>query len=351
MEAIERADEPDGVVVLMDLGQCGAQRRAGAGPAPRRLDARTRDALVGADRRRSHRGRRGGRRRSQPRGGRGGGARRAHGQVRSPVHPCTRRSVSGSRSSRATRSSVSSRSTNLHGLHARPAARLVSEVRALDASVQLRNLTTGAGPVAAGSLSRVATLAALHGHEVEVRASGPQAQEAVEHLLTLARRRFDETADEAAPAHDHAGPVASARTGPLPASPGIAIGPGTPAGGRTGSVLEQRPAGEPAEEWRRLVEAVATVASRDRACPGLALRERSVAEQASIFDAHLSLLSRRRDARRRQGADQRPAPRRWPPGTGCVTEVEQRVGEPARPLPEGASGRRPRRRASRCRGP
>ncbi len=36
---------------------------------------------------------------------------------------------------------------NPHGLHARPAARLVSEVRTLDASVQLRNLTTGAGPV------------------------------------------------------------------------------------------------------------------------------------------------------------------------------------------------------------
>ena len=87
---------------------------------------------------------------------------------------------------------------NPHGLHARPAARLVSEVRALDASVQLRNLTTGGSPVPAGSLSRVATLAALRGHEVEVRASGPQAQEAVEHLLTLAARRFDETVEEAA---------------------------------------------------------------------------------------------------------------------------------------------------------
>ena len=82
---------------------------------------------------------------------------------------------------------------NPHGLHARPAARLVSEVRTLDASVQLRNLTTGAGPVPAASLSRVATLGAVRGHEVEVRASGPQAQEAVEHLLMLATRRFDES--------------------------------------------------------------------------------------------------------------------------------------------------------------
>ena len=81
---------------------------------------------------------------------------------------------------------------NPHGLHARPASRLVSEVRALDATVQLRNLTTGAGPVPAGSLSRVALLSALQGHDVEVRASGPQAQEAVEHLVALAKRRFDE---------------------------------------------------------------------------------------------------------------------------------------------------------------
>ena len=86
---------------------------------------------------------------------------------------------------------------NPHGLHARPAARLVGEVRSLDASVLLRNLTTGAGPVPAASLSRVATLAAVRGHQVEVRASGPQAHEAVEHLVTLATRRFDEADEDA----------------------------------------------------------------------------------------------------------------------------------------------------------
>src|SRR5205814_7300311 len=112
---------------------------------------------------------------------------------------------------------------NPHGLHARPAARLVSEVRALDASVQLRNLTTGGAPVPAGSLSRVATLAALRGHEVQVRASGPQAQEAVEHLLTLATRQFDEADHDVVEVRAPA--PTDRRSGPLPASPGIAIGP------------------------------------------------------------------------------------------------------------------------------
>ena len=109
---------------------------------------------------------------------------------------------------------------NRHGLHARPAARLVSEVRRLDASVRLRNLTTGAGPVPAGSLSRVATLGALHGHRVEIRASGPQAPEAVDHLLALAARHFDEPLEDAASAQPGA-----AWPEPLPASPGIGIGP------------------------------------------------------------------------------------------------------------------------------
>ena len=86
---------------------------------------------------------------------------------------------------------------NRHGLHVRPAALLVSELRGLDASVRLRNLTTGTGPVPAASLSRVATLAALHGHRVEMSASGPQAHEAIDHLLALAARNFDEPVEDA----------------------------------------------------------------------------------------------------------------------------------------------------------
>lgn len=176
---------------------------------------------------------------------------------------------------------------NPHGLHARPAARLVNEVRALDASVQLRNLTTGGSSVPAGSLSRVATLAALRGHEVEVRASGPQAQEAVEHLLTLAARRFDEAVEEVAEVP--ARPPASSITGPLPASPGIAIGPVR----RLSAVpvdLDREPVGEPAAEWRRVVEAVAAV-RRDIEHVRVVTAREVGAEQASIFDAHLSLLT------------------------------------------------------------
>ncbi len=207
---------------------------------------------------------------------------------------------------------------NPHGLHARPAARLVSEVRALDASVRLRNLTTGGSPVPAGSLSRVATLAALHGHEVEVRATGPQAQEAVEHLLTLAARRFDETMEE--PAVPQAPRPAASVSGPLPASPGIAIGPVR----RLTAVpvdVDQEPVGEPAAEWRRIVESVAAVRRDIEHVRVITAREVG-AEQASIFDAHLSLLTDSEmlaDVKARTGTGIGAASA-W---AGCLADVER----------------------------
>lgn len=285
MQAIERADSPAGVVVLMDLGSAvlstelaldllqdpSLRDRVTLSPAPlveglivaavaaaggasrAEVAAEARDALMGKS-----------------------------GHLSTPVEGSESHAADVSAEEVVGVFSVE----NPHGLHARPAARLVSEVRALDASVQLRNLTTGGSPVPAGSLSRVATLAALHGHEVEVRASGPQAQEAVEHLLTLAARRFDETVEEtAAPP---VGSRAASVSGPLPASPGIAIGPVC----RLTAVpveLDQERAGEPAAEWRRIVESVAAV-RRDIEHVRVTTAREVGAEQASIFDAHLSLL-------------------------------------------------------------
>jgi phosphocarrier protein FPr len=172
--------------------------------------------------------------------------------------------------------------TNRHGLHARPGARLVSEMRGLDALVRLRNLTTGAGPVPAGSLSRVAMLAALHGHRVEILASGPQAPEAIDHLLALAARNFDEPMDES-PSR-----LQVPRAGPLPASPGIRIGPV-----RTLSLAEApaqlNSAASPPAEWRRVVEAVAAVRREIERVKAVATREAG-SHEARIFDAHLMLL-------------------------------------------------------------
>ena len=87
---------------------------------------------------------------------------------------------------------------NPHGLHARPAARLVQEVRRRDAHARIRNRRTESEWVDAGSLSKIATLGVRSGDEVEVRVSGSQAAETLDHILSLAARNFDESAVEAA---------------------------------------------------------------------------------------------------------------------------------------------------------
>lgn len=79
-----------------------------------------------------------------------------------------------------------------HGLHARPAAKLVGVVGQFDAQVTVRDLETDRGPVDAGSLSRVATLNAQQNHRLEFAAGGPQAAEALEAIQALADRDFDD---------------------------------------------------------------------------------------------------------------------------------------------------------------
>ena len=198
--------------------------------------------------------------------------------------------------------------SNPHGLHARPAARLVQEVRSLDAVVVLRNVTTGSRRVPASSLSRVATLGALHGHQVEASATGRQAREALDNLLALAGRGFDEDAHIAgASASDgdttagrrQAVAEASGRTTPpdggtaaitaRPAAPGIGIGPVWKA--RPPQVFEVPDATteDPAADWRRVRRAIADV--RREIQRSRARTARDVGEgDAAVFDAHMLLL-------------------------------------------------------------
>src|SRR3954452_17999469 len=178
---------------------------------------------------------------------------------------------------------------NAHGLHARPAARLVAEGRRLDPTVTLRNVTTGSAAIPAGSLSRVATLGAMQGHLVEVAASGRQAKLAIDHLVSLAGRQFDETAPS--PDGIAAPPVAGAIAdgGPLGASPGIGIGPARLLT-QAAPAVDQTPAGPPTAEWRRLIEAVADVRRRVERTRAAAARDIGPGD-AEIFDAHLMLLA------------------------------------------------------------
>ncbi|MEV4264876.1 phosphoenolpyruvate--protein phosphotransferase [Kribbella sp. NPDC049584] len=185
---------------------------------------------------------------------------------------------------------------NEHGLHARPAARLVGLVNGFDATITLTDLDTGRGPVDAGSLSMVATLNAQQGHRVRVSASGQQASEALAAIEKLAAEDFgDAPATGAAPSGSTAGSTSS-----LPASPGgtaatdsataggsgldVAIGPAVVLGSEVD--LSGYVAGD--NELARLNHAVETAGQQLRE-----LRD-TTPEHGDIFVAHLALLGDRK---------------------------------------------------------
>lgn len=118
-----------------------------------------------------------------------------------------------------------------HGLHARPAARLISKARPFQAEITVRNLTNERGPVSIRSLSRLASLEILRDHEIEVAASGEDAEAA---LATLARfirsglgnpipPRDASALSEAPPSTPAAEQTKT--DGGFPAGEGIALGP------------------------------------------------------------------------------------------------------------------------------
>jgi multiphosphoryl transfer protein len=204
--------------------------------------------------------------------------------------------------------------TSRLGLHARPAARFVQTVGQFDATVTAENITAPAGPASARSLNGVATLGLQHGHEVLIRASGPQAAEVLDALRDLAERDFDEpplpdaeppgraapgTSGPAAATPDARTPQAmlAAAVRPadgtvlsgIPGSPGLAIGSAVHL--RQAAVAVPRePAADPAAELARLDTALEATRREVRAARDSVAARTGGQYEASIFDAHLLFL-------------------------------------------------------------
>ncbi|MES2094357.1 MAG: dihydroxyacetone kinase phosphoryl donor subunit DhaM [Actinomycetota bacterium] len=81
---------------------------------------------------------------------------------------------------------------NPDGLHARPAARLVSIVAGFDAEITAVNPRTGQAPVSANSLIGLLSLGAKAGDVLTVAASGAQAAEALAKVTELVTDGFGE---------------------------------------------------------------------------------------------------------------------------------------------------------------
>jgi multiphosphoryl transfer protein len=179
---------------------------------------------------------------------------------------------------------------NRLGLHARPAARFVQTAAGFDADVQVRNLTSGRGPASGRSLNGLATLGIRQGNEIEVAATGAQAAEALAALQELAERDFDEQeapATAPAPAAPAAEP-GERRLAGLAGAPGIVTGPARhfrapepeiPAG----------TSGDPEAEWHALTQARERVREEIRSTRD-SVAARAGDYNAAIFDAHLLFL-------------------------------------------------------------
>ena len=79
--------------------------------------------------------------------------------------------------------------TNQRGLHARASAKFVKLVATFDAEISVRR---GDSVVSGESIMGLMMLAAGPGTSVELRASGAQADAAMDALLDLINRKFDE---------------------------------------------------------------------------------------------------------------------------------------------------------------
>ncbi len=182
---------------------------------------------------------------------------------------------------------------NVHGLHARPAARFVQTAAAYEAEVFVRNLTNHKGPVSARSLNGVATLAAVGGHQVAISASGPEAALVIQALRDLVEDGFGELEMEAEA-------IPAAATGPqttlqaaggeaaIPIAEGFALGPlfvYKPAP----PPVSTEPAADIEAELTRLDTALAATAEIIRQQKSQ-VRASAGEEQAAIFDAHRLIL-------------------------------------------------------------
>ncbi len=184
--------------------------------------------------------------------------------------------------------------TNAHGLHARPAARFVQTASRFKADIRVANLTTGSPTVSAKSLNALATLGALHGHQIQIQAQGEQAAEAIQALTKLVEDRFGEAAAppptlKPAPQVSEPQPSDEHVLRGLPVSEGVAVAPVFHYESLPPLIPEYK-AKDTSAEWQKLQAALEKVrrAILDRQREMI---NRVGEEEAAIFEAHALLLS------------------------------------------------------------
>lgn len=178
---------------------------------------------------------------------------------------------------------------NRLGLHARPAARLVTLTAQFDARV---TLTHNGRTVPATSMNQVVTLGALQKDVVIVRATGEQAFAALEAIESLALDNFGDRIDVTEPTEIIAAAITvedgDALAG-VPASEGVAVGPAFWL--KIMAVdTEERTIADTAAERKRLKGAIAAVVEQLRTLRA-DLNRTAGPTEAGIFDAQILMIT------------------------------------------------------------
>jgi phosphocarrier protein FPr len=292
MSAVERAWSPEGVLVLMDLGSAvlSAEMALELLPEGRRANVMLCEApLVEGAVAAAVTAKLGSPLEAVAHEARGGLASKlAHLGVEAETATSSASAVGGGEAA-----TIRLTVDNEHGLHARPAARLVQVASAFDAHVEVRNLTASRGPADARSLNAVATLGVRRGNEVEVSASGPEARAALDAVAALAARNFDEAPGPAEREPSATGAPVRSRSanGDLhgfAVSPGAAVGPARWLHAAAVVVPERapRPVADELAGLERALEATSVDLAGQRAT----VAARAGEDEAAIFDAHLLFL-------------------------------------------------------------
>ena len=182
--------------------------------------------------------------------------------------------------------------TNLHGLHARPAAKFVQTAARFMANVTVADLTNGKGPVSARSLNAIATLGAIENHQIRISASGEESKLVLAALKVLIEDNFGEApATPATLEQPIEIPVSTPESGALkavPISEGFALAPLFKYQTQR-PPIPSHPAENPEAEWTRL-QAALEQTSREITILARRMKQSLGSSEGAIFDAHLLIL-------------------------------------------------------------
>jgi phosphocarrier protein FPr len=182
--------------------------------------------------------------------------------------------------------------TNLHGLHARPAAKFVQTAGRFMANVMVSDLTNGKGPVSARSLNAIATLGAVENHQIRISASGEEARLVLAALKALIEDNFGEpppaSSREKKAVEDRRITVGNGALKAVPISEGFVLAPLYKYQAQR-PVVPTHPAEDPEAEWTRLQAALENT-SREVALLARRMKQSIGSNEGAIFDAHLLIL-------------------------------------------------------------